>query len=157
MKIVPRVLLKFRRTKEKVFPFLGREAFPSRPFPDDLGPVSTVRLWTQPTKVAGTLRRAVRSSAFNGILGGRHMECAYYFDFCRLCHFGVLKAQISWLQVSDSCCVPHGTAQQTVCQEIHHQFPFEHFRSMPTLPDSSFPVDRLPCESFQGPMVRSCF
>ena len=35
--------------------------------------------------LAGTLRRAVRSSAFNGILGGRHMECAYYFDFCRLC------------------------------------------------------------------------
>ncbi len=30
---------------------------------------------TQPTKVAGTLRRAVRSSSFNGILGGRHMEC----------------------------------------------------------------------------------
>jgi hypothetical protein len=40
---------------------------------------------TQPTKVAGTLRRAVRSSAFAGILGGRHMECAYYFDFCGLC------------------------------------------------------------------------
>ena len=43
---------------------------------------------TQPTKVAGTLRRAVRLSAFNGILGGRHMECAYYFDFCRLCQWG---------------------------------------------------------------------
>ena len=27
----------------------------------------------QPTKVAGTLRRAVRSSRFAGILGGRHM------------------------------------------------------------------------------------
>ena len=40
---------------------------------------------TQPTKVAGKLRRAVRSSRFAGILGGRHMECAYYFDFCRLC------------------------------------------------------------------------
>jgi hypothetical protein len=40
---------------------------------------------TQPTKVAGTLRRAVRSPAFARILGGRHMECAYYFDFCRLC------------------------------------------------------------------------
>ena len=39
---------------------------------------------TQPTKVAGTLRRAVRSSAFTAILGERHMECAYYFDFCRL-------------------------------------------------------------------------
>ncbi len=38
----------------------------------------------QPKKVAGTLRRAVRSSAFAGILGGRHMECAYYFDFRRL-------------------------------------------------------------------------
>ncbi len=37
------------------------------------------------TKVAGTLRRAVRSSAFIAILGVRHMECAYYFDFCRLC------------------------------------------------------------------------
>jgi hypothetical protein len=30
------------------------------------------------TKVAGTLRRAVRSPAFSKILGGRHMECAYY-------------------------------------------------------------------------------
>jgi hypothetical protein len=52
-----------------------------------------------PTKGAGTLRRAVRSRAFAGIPGGRHMECAYYFeipggrhmecayyfDFCRLC------------------------------------------------------------------------
>jgi hypothetical protein len=50
-------------------------------------------------KVAGTLRRAVRSRAFASIPGGRHMECAYYFeipggrhmecayyfDFCRLC------------------------------------------------------------------------
>ncbi len=36
-------------------------------------------------KVAGTLRRAVRLSAFTAILGVRHMECAYYFDFCRLC------------------------------------------------------------------------
>ena len=36
-------------------------------------------------KVAGTLRRAVRSRAFTGIPGGRHMECAYYFDFGRLC------------------------------------------------------------------------
>jgi hypothetical protein len=35
----------------------------------------------QPTKGAGTLRRAVRSQAFAWILGGRHMECAYYFDF----------------------------------------------------------------------------
>ena len=41
---------------------------------------------TQPTKVAGgTLRRAVRSWTFAGILGGRDMECAYYFGFCRLC------------------------------------------------------------------------
>ena len=47
--------------------------------------VTCVGSETQPTKVAGTLRRAVRLSAFNGILGGRHMECAYYFDFCRLC------------------------------------------------------------------------
>ena len=38
-------------------------------------------LRTQPTKVAGTLRRAVRSQAFAKIPGGRHMECAYYFDF----------------------------------------------------------------------------
>ena len=36
-------------------------------------------------KVAGTFRCAVRSHAFASILGGRHMECAYYFDFCRLC------------------------------------------------------------------------
>jgi hypothetical protein len=40
---------------------------------------------TQPTKVAGTLRRAVRNPAFTGIPGERHMECAYYFYFCRLC------------------------------------------------------------------------
>ncbi len=39
----------------------------------------------QPTKIAGTLRRAVRSQAFARIPGGRQMECAYYFDFCRLC------------------------------------------------------------------------
>jgi hypothetical protein len=49
-----------------------------------LAPVSFGTL-TKPTKVAGKLRRAVRSSRFAGILGGRHMECAYYFDFCRLC------------------------------------------------------------------------
>jgi hypothetical protein len=30
-------------------------------------------------KLAGMLRRAVRSQAFARILGGRHMECAYYF------------------------------------------------------------------------------
>jgi hypothetical protein len=36
-------------------------------------------LSNQPTKVAGTLRRAVRSQAFAKIPGGRHMECAYYF------------------------------------------------------------------------------
>ena len=34
---------------------------------------------TQQTKGAGTLRRAVRSQAFDRILGGRHMECAYYY------------------------------------------------------------------------------
>ena len=33
-----------------------------------------------PTKGAGTLRRAVRSQAIARILGGRHMECAYYFE-----------------------------------------------------------------------------
>ena len=47
-------------------------------------PSSSVALEAQPTKVAGTLRRAVRVSAFTAILGGRHMECAYYFDFFRL-------------------------------------------------------------------------
>jgi hypothetical protein len=40
---------------------------------------------SQPTKGPGTLRRAVRRQAFAKILGGRHMECAYYFDFGRLC------------------------------------------------------------------------
>ena len=35
---------------------------------------------SRPTKGAGTLRRAVRSQTFARILGGRHMECAYYFD-----------------------------------------------------------------------------
>ena len=42
-------------------------------------------LWiARVAKGAGTLRRAVRRQAFARILGGRHMECAYYFDFCRL-------------------------------------------------------------------------
>jgi hypothetical protein len=31
---------------------------------------------TQPTKVAGTLRRAVRNPAFAGTLGKRELECA---------------------------------------------------------------------------------
>jgi hypothetical protein len=39
---------------------------------------------TLPTKVAGRLRRAVRSWRYVGIPGVRHMECAYNFDFCRL-------------------------------------------------------------------------
>ncbi len=47
------------------------------------------RIWPKSREevvnVAGTLRRAVRSSSFVGILGGRHVKCAYYFDFCRLC------------------------------------------------------------------------
>ena len=34
---------------------------------------------TQPTKGAGMLQRAVRCQAFARILGGRYMECAYYF------------------------------------------------------------------------------
>jgi hypothetical protein len=42
------------------------------------------RLIARVANVAGTLRRAVRSQAFAKILGGRHMECAYYFYFCRL-------------------------------------------------------------------------
>ncbi len=37
--------------------------------------------FAQLSKVAGTLRRAVRSRAFARIPGGRHMECAYFFDF----------------------------------------------------------------------------
>jgi hypothetical protein len=43
------------------------------------------RRTTQPIKVAGTLRRAVRWSEFKMIPGERHMKCSYYFDFCRLC------------------------------------------------------------------------
>ncbi len=41
--------------------------------------------WTQPTKVTGTLRGAVRSRSFARLLSGRHMECAYYFDVFWLC------------------------------------------------------------------------
>jgi hypothetical protein len=37
--------------------------------------------WTQPKKVAGTLRRAVRTWTFAGILGGRQMECATTLTF----------------------------------------------------------------------------
>ena len=47
-------------------------------------PIAIALSVPKPTKGAGMLRRAVRSQAFAGILGGRHMECAYYFDFCRL-------------------------------------------------------------------------
>jgi len=42
-----------------------------------------VRPTTRPTKAAGTLRRAVRNSAFARIPGERQMERAYYFDFDR--------------------------------------------------------------------------
>ncbi len=35
-----------------------------------------------PAKVAGTFRSAVRCSKLSMIPGERHMECAYYFDFC---------------------------------------------------------------------------
>ncbi len=49
---------------------------------------SSVPQKKRPNKVAGTLRRAVRSSELTAILGGRqmecvggrHMECAYYFN-----------------------------------------------------------------------------
>ena len=62
----------------------------------------------RPTKGAGTLRRAVRSQAFARVLGGRHMECAYYFDFGRIClcllfliHFAVpLSAQSPKIKAS---------------------------------------------------------
>ena len=50
---------------------------------------------TKPTKVAGKFRRAVRSSRFVGILGGRHIECAYYFDFCRLCQADKQQIRVS--------------------------------------------------------------
>jgi len=36
---------------------------------------------TEPTKGAGTFRRAVRGQAFAKIPGGRHMECVYYFKW----------------------------------------------------------------------------
>ena len=49
-------------------------------------------IWTPPTKVAGKLRLAVRHPAFAGILGGRHMECAYYFNFWRMCRSGLESA-----------------------------------------------------------------
>ncbi len=39
----------------------------------------------QPTKVAGTLRRAVRRSEFAMIPGQLHTGCAYDIDFRRLC------------------------------------------------------------------------
>ncbi len=52
---------------------------------EDQRPFVSQLLLKRPTKVAGTLRRAVRSPTFAKVLGGRHMECAYYFDFCRIC------------------------------------------------------------------------
>jgi hypothetical protein len=48
-----------------------------------------------PIKVAGTLRRAVRWSELTMIPDERKMECAYYFDFFRLCqmtrHYALAK------------------------------------------------------------------
>ncbi len=38
-----------------------------------------ITIGVQPTKVAGTLRRAVRWSELTMIPVERHMECAYYF------------------------------------------------------------------------------
>jgi hypothetical protein len=46
------------------------------------------------TKVVGTLRRAVRSQAFGGSFGGRHMECAYYFGACRTKVAGTLRRAV---------------------------------------------------------------
>ena len=48
-------------------------------------PLFSVPLEPQPTKVAGTLGRAGRSVNDALILCRRHMECAYYFDFCWQC------------------------------------------------------------------------
>ena len=41
---------------------------------------------TSPTKVAGTLRVPSAIARFAEEFGERHMECAYYFDFCRTRH-----------------------------------------------------------------------
>jgi hypothetical protein len=52
------------------------------------------------------LRRAVRSWTFAGIHGGRDMECAYYFDFCRLCRVCLRQFLFLWLfrlLTSDLC------------------------------------------------------
>jgi hypothetical protein len=52
-------------------------------------------------KLGGTLRRAVRSWTFAGILGARHMECAYYFAFCRLYPFAVSSHRVvGWRKIS---------------------------------------------------------
>ena len=60
-----------------------RQSFKKTSLPSERRPVLSISLLarTQPTKGAGTLRRAVRRQAFARIPGGRHMECTYYFDF----------------------------------------------------------------------------
>ena len=60
-----------------------RQSFKKTSLPSERRPVLSISLLarTQPTKGAGTLRRAVRRQVFARIPGGRHMECAYYFDF----------------------------------------------------------------------------
>ena len=46
---------------------------------------------TFPTKVVGTLRVPSAIARFAEEFGERHMECAYYFDFCR--------TRLLWLEV----------------------------------------------------------
>jgi hypothetical protein len=90
-----------------------RQSCKKTSLPSERRPVLSIALLarTQPTKGAGTLRRAVRRQAFAripggrhmecayyfDIPGGRHMECAYYFDFCRLCHNGVVSLATAML------------------------------------------------------------
>ncbi len=50
---------------------------------------------TQPTKVAGTLRRAVRWSELTVLPGERHMECVYYFDFVGFVHLTLNEKLVS--------------------------------------------------------------
>ena len=61
----------------------------------------SMRSFDTADKLGGTLRRAVRSWTFAGILDGRHMECAYYFAFCRLYPFAVSSHRVvGWRKIS---------------------------------------------------------
>ena len=106
---------------------------------------------TRPTKVAGTLRRAVRSLRFAGILGGRHMECAYYFDFCRLRPIGLTLGGNGML-----CNAPRKSPRKSRTACIHLRLGNNRTRGIvPDCPHKIFVVEIFVVEGSTEP-ERNC-